>query len=259
MYLLIPIELCSYTITNSFYSPFQLYIHLKSSCSGKTKLMPNDLKTIAESLGFKSEKTVKNNLNILLQNNWVGFNPKSGMYFIRSFNQVMFQNGFTRRAAAEFDTREIKNLNEFLTAAIIKKLINFKVWKLREAERKKGRSRQTSRKFPLFFDIANNYLAKILCISKNKAFRLKENAVETNYRETQKVFVKTDITPNQIEDYLIGYPEVRNKIKVIKKQVYLQGIDKMRSFVLIRRRKKIEPYKKGFRETFKKRNEKRKN
>ena len=70
-YMIIPIEMCFYALTEKFVCPFQLYLYLKVHSSGKIKLDTQKFREIAIDLGFKSVKTMRNNLKALKDERWI--------------------------------------------------------------------------------------------------------------------------------------------------------------------------------------------
>ncbi len=244
-YILIPVEMCSFALSQKFIRPCQLYIYLKSKCSGKIILHKKDLKLIAETLGLSSGRTIQNNLKILRQANWIGYNPKTNIYFIRSFDCVRTQHGFISRSCAEFDKREIKQFKAFLAGAIISNLVNSQRRGKWITERQKGRSNQIIRQPSVYFPVANLALAKVLNVSISTAFEFKKLAHKAGYIKLEKNFKDTRVNPKFAKAYKRNYSEIAHKIKFHQGKLMIQGIDTVFPCVRFKRRKKIETYIKG--------------
>jgi hypothetical protein len=177
----IPVEICAYVITYKRIRPFQLYIFLKFSCSGKRKISHKDIREIAKELNVKSPKTIRENLNLLQKKDWVGYNAKSGLYFIRSFATIRrIQQLQQSNTCAEFDERDILKTKAFLAGAVIGKLCNTQKWRAWKSERNKQRSKHLDH-VPPFFPVADAALASVLNISISRAHRLMALAGEAKY------------------------------------------------------------------------------
>ena len=238
--MIIPIEMCFYALSKKFVSPFQLYLYLKVHSSGKIKLDSPKLGEIARDLGFKSVKTIRNNLKKLKDEGWIGYNKKSGYYFIRGFDIIRKQKKFTRRTGVEIRVTEIKDIKAFSCGAVIGYLINIQKRKKWMLERKKARSRQSKRFSSSFYPISSWVLAKILNISTSTAHKYKQLAKRANYISVKKSIKATGIHVSNIRHIKKYYPEIGYKIRVKNNQLYIQGVDRISHNFYFKRRKKIE-------------------
>lgn len=176
-YLKIPVSLSKWAIQNNFIRPFQLYIYLKSSCSGQRYISYQNRVDIANDLNL-SERTIRRNLKKLLQANWIGYNPKSGRYFIRSFERVQYDLSLNSRSATKFDITEINKFKAFISGAVVTHYYNGTKWAKRCKERQKGRSKP---KHQEAIKVSANGLAYLLSVSKVRAHRIKKWAESKGY------------------------------------------------------------------------------
>ena len=244
-YINIPVELCEYVIRNNFYRPMQLYIYLNTHCSGKMKISSNDLIEIGKAIGLKSARAVTNNLQKLLDKNWIGYSKKSKYYFIRSIDKIRQLHNFKKRKAAEFDSRHIKKLKAFLAAAKIGYLLNIQQWRKRATERKHGRSKHIARLSTDFYPLANTALAKLLKISVSTAFQLKQLARKAGYIKIRKTFVKLPLDSSHRDFYKKAMPEFASLVKMKSDKLILQDVDMVSHNLSFRNRKKLETYIQG--------------
>lgn len=135
--IIIPIEVCQDALTNKTVRKLQVFIWLKLNCSGKIKINPDVEKSIAQSIGVKSHKTVKSSIQYLLEKQLITRSKKSGYYFVKGFESIRRVEGFTKRTGAEFNLKYIKNFKGFLVAAVISQLISVQKRRLWVIERKK--------------------------------------------------------------------------------------------------------------------------
>jgi hypothetical protein len=240
MYLFIPVEMCSWAIRNKFIRPFQLYIHLKGSCSGKRKISKDDFKRIATDLSLKSYKSVENNLKLLLKRNWIGYSNNSGYYFIRGFDVIRKTHNLRFRSAARFDTDEILKFKAFIAGAVIGHLVNIQRRKRRVTERKRSRSKQVIPPSSEYFPVSCLSVAKILNISISTAHRLKNFARKANYIDLKKNLTPIPVNIKYLKQYKKANEEFAHKIIVRKRKPYIQEIDTALPKIYFKRRKKIE-------------------
>lgn len=245
MSLAIPLELCEHVIRTKFFRPMQVYIHLKSVCSGKIKRGDIDYRGIASVLGLKSGRTVRNNLKILLDKNWIGYNNKTEIYFIRGFEAIRRIHNFKAKTAAEFDTKDIRNIKAFLAGAKIAHLVNRQKKRKRATEPNKGGSNQIARKTSLYWPVATKPLARMLGVSISSAHLLKALAQRAGFADILRSYQKTGLKPNHKVPLKIGAPEIAHKVRVINDEVVIQGVDLIMPNVRLKCRKKLESYVKG--------------
>lgn len=239
--LVIPTEMCLYALKNRFVRQFQVYVYLKSLCSGKIILGKKDLERIAIDLGLKSIKTVKDCINELLKKNWMGFSKRSGHYFIKGFDEIRQLCSFYFRGAAEFCIDDIQCFKEFLTAVVIGSLINTQKSAILAVERKMGRSKtpagmRTSKYFP----IANKALSEILNVSISTAYELKRASKNQGFikiRNNREIVV--NIKPENLNEFKKYGNTPRNIIRCSKGRIFLQLPDLCYSKIHFRRRKKL--------------------
>ncbi len=245
MYFSIPVELCEYVIRNNFYRPMQLYIYLKSRCSGKIQLTKEELCNAGEAIGLTSERGVKNNLRQLVKKNWVGYSSRSGYYFVRGFDKIREMYHLPSRTSAEFKVEDIRQFKGFAVAAKIGYLINRQKRKRRATELKKGSSNHIARQSLSYYPVANKALGNVLGISLSTAYQLKQMAVVAGYIDIRKTWTKTHLTEHHAGPIKKGLPEIAHRVRVRNNQVFLQGADMVFCKLVFTRRKKLETYIKG--------------
>ena len=240
--------MCEFVLTNKIIRPMQLYIYLKSKCSGAMKISTSDLHNIASDLDLKSSRTIRNNLHILLKLNWIGYDLKQKVFYVRGFETIRKLQGFIGRTSAEFDVRQILRFKGFIVAAVITTLIGEQKRKEWLRERNEGRSNQRNHSpshSVKFYPIANMVLSKIYKISLSTAFEWKCQAEADGFIIIRKNFESTGINPQRRLMFKLAYPDDLPKIRVLNNYITLQQPDTILSRVRLKRRKKIETYCKG--------------
>lgn len=241
----IPVELCEYVIRNNFYRPMQLYIYLKLNTSGQVRSGDLRYDEIAKAIGLTTGRAVRNNMKLLLEKNWVGYNKKSKYYFIRGFKKIMQICGFSSKTAAVFDSVDILKLKAFVSAVRIAYLINKQKRKKWATELVKGCSNHIARSSSQYYPLANEALAKVLEISISTAYQLKLLASKAGYIHIKKTFQNTSFAASEASLFKRGHPEIAKKVITNTGNIQLQGIDMVAHSIKFSRRKKLETYKKG--------------
>jgi hypothetical protein len=178
----IPVELCVFILQNRIVNPFKTYLMLKNMCSGKMKF---DRDQLCKQLNI-SDKTLDRHLKVLIKLNWIGFDPKSMMLFIRGFDKIREMNQFNSRLAIICTQADFKTFTAFLFGAVVSNVLRAKKrqqWQPGAA--KKGNAPQPGRQ-PFFYPIANGYMAKILNYSVKGMVKLKQQAESIGYILTKE-------------------------------------------------------------------------
>jgi len=239
----VPLEVGNYVISNSLEKPFKLYLLLKSMCNGQIKLSEQYFESIAVLLDYKCKKSVKNNLTKLISLNWVGYNKISEYYFIRGFDYIRKQNDFKRRTAIYIELGQINHLQEILLAGLITKLIKNRIRGIvKDVDCKGIRSNQASKNIPDYFPISASYIAKILNISINKAFRLKRSAAVLKLITIKPNLINTKLVSSSLLYlYKLEYRDA-NKLRERDGFLVIQECDLVKANIPLAVRKKIESY-----------------
>ncbi len=235
-YYLIPIELCEFCLVNKISKPFQLYMLLKLRCSGKKRISKSEINEMATELGYRSERSIRNNLKELQKYNFVGHNPKSGYFFIRSFDKIRVMHGLMNgRMGVFFYKEDLKSFKAFLIGAVIAKTVYIN--KMREKALGLRRESPKHSAPSSYFPISHSFLANNLDIASSTAADYKNIAAKAGYITIKKVLTPLDIDWRIVHLYKRAVPEEAHKIRVLNKNVFLQESDLVGSNMEFKRRK----------------------
>ena len=241
--IIIPINLCFEALNNKKVRDLQVFVWLKMHSSGKIIITTEVLHKMKTDLGIKSVKTVKSSLSKLEMKKWITRSPKSGFYFIKSFERIRISENYIRRTGAEFNITDIKNFKGFLVSAVISHMISIQKRRLWKTERSKRGSITVFHKPHLFFPIANEALAKIFGISISTAYEWKKLAAKQGFIKIRKNFEKVqNVTPAQINDFKKYGSLPADHLRIRKGKVVLQKPDLVFSKVQLRKRAKLMLY-----------------
>jgi hypothetical protein len=202
----IPVELCFFVIQNKILPVFKVYILLKMTCSGKCKLSKCDKKGFSEFCGYRTVKSFNNQLKRLIELNWIGYNKKSFVYHIRSFENIQRQYQLYKRTGFWFAIQDMQYFDAVLFGSVIGYLSKNQGKKQR-TDRESGRSKQVLCKSPGFYPISNWALAKILNISISTASLMKRRAEEEECISIKRKRIVEPATHDVYKRLKETYPE----------------------------------------------------
>lgn len=211
---LIPLSLVELVFRERLYREFQIWMELKHRSNGHLIITPDVVRSLANELKI-SPKTVSRTLEKLRERNWIGYNPKSGFSFIRSFKAVQIIEDKPGRLGVLFDIDRKKESRGFIAGSVISKLVREqrkKVWQERKGVQTKGGTFQPVR-LPAFYPVSCSSLEQIYNVSTKVAWNAKKNA--SNGKFIQLKHVSKPIPIDRLKSYLKGFPE--NEGRLIKK------------------------------------------
>jgi len=110
----------SYVFIKGIRKPFRLFLYLKAVSSGKLHKDSEEFLQAMPVLGIKDLRSFNKYIDALLRENWIGYNPATGIFFIRSFKFIRQQHAFIKRRTALFHIdSDIIDLDAFMFAAIV--------------------------------------------------------------------------------------------------------------------------------------------
>jgi len=178
----IPIDVCKYVLRHRLVNQFRTYLMLKSMCDSKLK---HDHERLSKELAISS-KTLSKHLKELIKLNWIGFDSKSKMLFIRGFDRIRLTYKFKSRTAIVCTKNDFKHLSAFLFGAAISNILRAKkreIWRI--AATKPGVAFASIR-HPFYFEVANSYMAKVVDYSIEGSMKLKAKAEKAGYISTKE-------------------------------------------------------------------------
>lgn len=249
-FLQIPIDITHLTLREKFFRPLQVYIFLKSRCSGQLKISKSEIREVSSKLGTSAD-TIKRNLKKLRERNWVGYNPESGYYFIRGFKKIKQLEGskYLTSVCLSVDRElcDFRIFKAFLYGASIGYLARYQKGKARRragSERTKGSSKHNPElRLPTHYPVACEAMSKIFGISISTAHKYKKEADEhgfidlrNNFNMVKKIPKDDEVKRNilslgpgvdakEIPFLKEGYPEIAQRIRPYKEKAYSQDPD----------------------------------
>ena len=233
-YFNIPLEICQFCLSKKFAGPFALYLVLNHLNDGRFRMNNEASLIVARMLGYKTIRSVRNNMIKLVARNFVGYDPQSDFYYIHGLDAIDRIFGFERRTAIKFYIKDIKNLKAFLVAALITNLTNSQKKKAKAAGLKIGSSQQAAG----FFPISALSLSKTLNISLATASRYKQLAKKAGYIDIHPNFDLIAICPKYVKTLRSIDPGIWNRVVIKNGKVYEQKPDLVKSNLQLKSRKK---------------------
>jgi len=142
------------------------------------KLSNETLKTIMSLLKVKTKSTITARLSSLIHRNWIGFNPKTGIYFIRGFHAVCRVEGISTKHAVVYSAEDCKDFVGFVGAVLFLNFYKSVKRGLRNGTVTiKGVTKQSYKAAPLFLPVSIIGISKSLGISSTYIHKLKQRAI----------------------------------------------------------------------------------
>lgn len=198
-YFQLPVEIARYAYHHKHQKALALYLYLKFYCDGVIK---NNHPAFSQSSALpimNDDRTFQKYMRQLLALNWVGYNVKSGCYFIRGFDEIRVAYGFKKRQAATIEFKDISHIQAYLVAVIIGSNINGQKYywerglgRRTAAMNKKGVAIQpgssSTDSRPTYYGLSNAAIARELNCSVTRACELKQESEKLGYLWTKEHF-----------------------------------------------------------------------
>lgn len=227
-FLSVPIELIQFAHKNKMHKALGLYLLLKASCDGHIVLSKELLSRMMSMLNISDRRSFRKYLKQLLSENWVGYNPETGIYYIRGSKNLRKRYGFRHNTSAVFYIAEdAPKVTAFIHGAIISHEIRRRT-KARNARVKKLAGSSALLKESALHELADkgliseyiglslSVIGKILGISQSQADRIKTNLKAQGYVKL-KARYKVICEQDQPDFTLIKYMPVNRRYSVVKK------------------------------------------
>lgn len=223
-----------YVFNQKLRKPFRVFLYLKAFSSGKLRKDSKEFCQAMEILGIKDTRTFNKYIDALIREKWIGYNPVTGMVFIRSFNFIRRQHGFTKHRMAQFyfESDSI-DLDAFMFGAIVgDRILRHKDF--REIEKRKAGRIATEKRgvasqilppssIPDYYGLAVQTMGKAVGLSQTRAHELKDRAVKAGYLVCNKRYreiVTLDNPDRDIKSNIAkGDPDLAMRIRFSSKRI----------------------------------------
>lgn len=234
----VPVDVCVFVLKNRYYTALQLFLYLKTNCSGQMKIDSALLCKAAADLRIKSIKTIKANLQLLLRKNWIGYGKANGYYYIRGFHKILQLIGSKSCVASSFNIGDINKIKDFVAGVLVCNLAYKQRCKQFLVERNIGRSVHT-KKFGtcVYYSVACKAIATYYGVSVGKAFNIKRHAHRSKYARIirNNEFLKIELY--ELFMYKKSIPEESCKLFVKDGKVFMRHPDLVLPYIHIKRKK----------------------
>jgi hypothetical protein len=115
--LLVPVQLIIRILKDENVKPFQLYLWLKVSSDGVTRLSEELNEFLKKKLNYSTNRSIYNQLRNLECLNWIGINKKTGWVHIRSIDHLSTTYEITSSYSSLFFPKEHQKSDAFLYAS----------------------------------------------------------------------------------------------------------------------------------------------
>lgn len=219
----IPVQFCEYVLREKLSKPVRLYILLHFRCSGMIKIPRSSLEELAQTLGYKTERAVQNNLAILIDKGLMGYDKRSQYYFIRSFYKLGHLLQIHSRTSARFYETDINKFQSFCMGAVVSYVVSQQRKRLWLLGLKKASPLQSVSY--AFFPVANVILVRKLNLCINTVYRLKEMAAKDGFIKVKKQLEPLRLKADELKAFMKANPDQRHLVRVVDDYLYIQKPD----------------------------------
>ena len=229
----IPIEVMTYVFVEDIRKPFRLFLYLKAVSSGMLHKDSEEFQQAMDILDIKDVRSFRKYISALLNENWIGYDEKTGIYFIRGFQFIREQHAFIKRSTALFHIdSDIIDLDAFMFAAIVGDRIN-RLKYYREIQKKEDGRTATKRRgvakqvlspssIPDYAGMSVAAMGWPLKLSQTRSHELKVRAETNGYLKCNNMFrevVVMDKPDRSIKSFIgRGDPDLAKKIRIYTKK-----------------------------------------
>jgi hypothetical protein len=236
-YLNIPVAFCVYILKTHHIKQFQLFIYLKTICSGHFQLTDALIEQIRTDLNYRSVKTFQSYFQFLLQQKWITYNGSTENYRLIGFERIADRMRVPTSKGVIYYPEFLNCFKGFITGAVVTYYMIYRSQNERRPALKKRGARKS--RLSASFSLPHNYLAKVLKVSKITAQRYRQYAIESGFIEVSKSYIKTILPLTDIENFKKYSGNEPSKVRKINNTVCLQEADKLKSNLILRRKKNI--------------------
>lgn len=234
-----PFELIRDTLFDNQINILKLYLYLKINSSGK--IHKNDVlnrKTL-DCLDIKSYKTLVIYIQKLINRNWIGYNNKSEIYFIRSFNFISKKERYKSKTAAVFRKDYFRDFKAWCAAVLYTHLYKkAKRSKFLSSASKLQKAKQTIENTPPFLPVATKGFATYYQTSVSNASKLKKLAVQAGFIDVNKNFKPFNLPLEEKQLYKkYGNANIIPLIRQKKEELFIQLSDTIFPHIALSKRK----------------------
>jgi hypothetical protein len=209
-YYSIPFRLALTIGRERLFREFQVWLLLKHWSNGRLEITPGIVGNLASSLKC-STKTIRRTIEKLRARNWLGFNPKTGVSYVRGMNSILIVEKIPGRLIVRFDVNEILAANAFFAACMDSFFVRgqkIKAWKERAARVHPKRGTTQLAPLPSHYPVALSLHEQFFGLSRTTAQRNRKEASRAGYLEIRQP-PPIQLSPKSEKAHILeGYPEL---------------------------------------------------
>lgn len=248
----VPIHLIEFAYHQHLLKELSLLLYLKFYCSGKIHKDDVIFSNLRKTLIMRDKRTFSKHITELIKRNWLGFDVKSGIYFVRSLKLIRCIDEFNFRQAVLMRPEDIEHFQIFAASVLINKEVKDQKYFYGFVKKKGGSLKATSKWTvathstaslhksnkereetylpitqsnpsgrPRYFGLSNAKIAKLLGCKQTRACNIKLRAEELGYLKVGHKYL--DIMELPKADFQVRariyevHPNLKGRIRFFKK------------------------------------------
>jgi hypothetical protein len=173
---------------------------MKMFSDGKLREDSPVFEQMRNQLRLKDKRTFDKHIGILIQLGWVGYNSRTGIYFIRSFDYVRLIYNFRKRTATTLYLKDIWHIQQYLVGVILSAEMRGQKYYWESVYRRKPRTAtkkgDVAKHSKVYSEVPNYYglsvkaIAELLGCRTTRASVLKQQAAKAGYIKMKHHFAE---------------------------------------------------------------------
>lgn len=210
----VPLPVLQKALSEKTHREIALFLFLKMTTASRVRIEGRKKGEILQVLSI-SESTLYRYLMVLMEWDWIGFDEKTSIYYIRGFKRIYeIEEEFISKTAVRITIEDLFIIQVFSFSASLGYLLRAQSrWKRRGAERQSRRSHQSPAS--VFKPVALSVMEQFFLLSKDTLIKLKKQAIRSGYIKRKRSYKELyDITDHHYEYYKI-FPEHWGRLRKI--------------------------------------------
>lgn len=202
----VPLPVLQKALTEKNHREIALFLFLKMTTSSKLKIEGRKKSEIQQVL-FISERTLYRRLNVLLEWDWLGYDEKYQVYYIRGFKRIYeIEDEFISKTAVRIRIEDLFNLQAFSFSAWLGYLLRAQSRGKRRGAGQQPRCPQQS-PASVFKPVALKVMEQFFELSKDTLIKLKKQSIQKGYIKRRRGYKELYPISKHSNQYYKIFPE----------------------------------------------------
>jgi len=210
----VPLPVLQKAITEKAHREIALFLFFKMTTSGRVKIEGRKKEEVLQVLSI-SESTLYRRLKVLMSWDWIGYDGKYEVYYIRGFKRIYeIEEEFISKTAVWIRVEDLFHLQAFSFSAWLGYLLRAQC---RGKRRGAGQKTRCSQQSPasIFKPVALSVMEQFFSLSKDTLIKLKNHSIRKGYIKRERGYQELHSISDHTYEYYKIYPEHWGRLRKI--------------------------------------------